>query len=747
MMHDQYGAPGNKTTVATIDTRADHGLSEDGVLGFTLQPGFDLADPNKRNVFVYYSPRPGAGDNWPAGNASPPAQVVGYNQISRFTLSADGTSAVAGSERVILRVPKVKIGGGNPSGFPGGPTDGGPGHVGGAGNLYLGVGDDVSPNAPGHGGYAPMDYRAKERWDARKTSANSADLRGKVLRIRPTLDLIAPGTQPGAGNTYSIPAGNLFPEGTPKTRPEIFAMGFRQPFTLHTDPKNPGTVGVGEYCHDTQTDRLDRSPAGTCEWNLLNKPGNHGWPFCVGDNSPANSMTRWNYAGNVTTGQKYDCSQEQVPSDIRWAPEGQTPVEPTFDGLDTLPKPEKATVWKKYVPSSGVPNPGTQSAMDFGDMSDGGMQPIAGPIYRYNANTASSGAFPAYYDGSWLINNRGTNLGGFWKEVKLRQDNNEMLRVNDWLPANFAGSAANQQNSMVIGTQFGDDGALYMTRYPVTCCRPGATSNTAVQIVKVSFESYEETTAPTPTVELDPATPGAGRTYADPVTLKFSATDAAGDGQIRAGVDYIEHRVILNGAAGDWVRTSHVGLTNLATAQAAVGGDIAAPVQGNYVIEYRSADRGGNLSDTKSVSFTIFRPVSVTQQVKATVSSALALVVNPIDLGSFVPGVTQTYTGSGTATVTSSWADARLTVHDATGVTPGRLTNGTVTLASAVQATTAAGTWANVTANPLALRTWSTPVANQNVNLPFRQSIASTEALASGGYSKALTFTLTTTTP
>ena len=61
MMHDQKGAPGNKTTVATILTRADHGNSEDGVLGFSLQPGFDLSDPNKRNVFAYYSPRPGTG--------------------------------------------------------------------------------------------------------------------------------------------------------------------------------------------------------------------------------------------------------------------------------------------------------------------------------------------------------------------------------------------------------------------------------------------------------------------------------------------------------------------------------------------------------------------------------------------------------------------------------------------------------------------------------------------------------------
>ena len=41
-----------------------------------------------------------------------------------------------------------------------------------------------------------------------------------------------------------------------------------------------------------------------------------------------------------------------------------------------------------------------------------------------------------------------------------------MLRVKDWLPYNNAGTATTQQNSLVIGTQFGDDGALYMARYP-----------------------------------------------------------------------------------------------------------------------------------------------------------------------------------------------------------------------------------------------------------------------------------------
>ncbi len=46
-------------------------------------------------------------------------------------------------------------------------------------------------------------------------SANTNDLRGKVLRIRV-----------GQRGGYSIPAGNLFPAGMAGTRPEIYAMSF-----------------------------------------------------------------------------------------------------------------------------------------------------------------------------------------------------------------------------------------------------------------------------------------------------------------------------------------------------------------------------------------------------------------------------------------------------------------------------------------------------------------------------------------
>ncbi len=584
-MYDPAKPAGNKTTVATILTRADHANSEDGVLGMSLQPGFDLNDPNKRNLFVYYSPRPGPNDNWPtSGNA----QTVGYNQISRFTLTADGTSVVPGSERVIIKVPKSKISG-NPSGFPGGPQDSGPGHVGGAGldfdsagNLYLGIGDDVSPNAPGHNGYTPLDYRSQERWDARKTAANTADLRGKIIRITPKQGDIPSGTDPGVAATYDIPAGNMFPVGTAKTRPEIYAMGFRQPFTVHTDPANPGLIGMGEYCHDNSSNGVNRSPAGTCEWNLISKPGFFGWPFCMGDDSPANTNFRWNYANQTTTGQQYDCSLTSLPSDIRYAPDGQTPVNPTFDGLDTLPGPAvPATIWKKYPGASGG-----QSTADFGDLNAGGMQPITGPIYRYDDANAGPGAFPRYYDGAWLINNRGAD-NGFWKEVQLRKDNNQVLRVNDWLPYNSGATSAAQNASLVIGSQFGPDGELYLARFSVGCCRGNTSASDQTQIVKISFNVQDEcltdTNAPSVSHEATgQAYPGQPNTFVNSASLKLTAQDSG-----CSGVKSIEYRV--NGEA-DWHAYTSAVTFNEAK---------------DYSVEYRATDRKDNVSAVKTATFKV----------------------------------------------------------------------------------------------------------------------------------------------
>ena len=72
--------------------------------------------------------------------------------------------------------------------------------------------------------------------DARRGAGNSNDLRGKILRITVKED-----------GSYTVPAGNLFPPGTAKTRPEIFVTGVRNAFRIDVDDAT-GTLSWGDYC-------------------------------------------------------------------------------------------------------------------------------------------------------------------------------------------------------------------------------------------------------------------------------------------------------------------------------------------------------------------------------------------------------------------------------------------------------------------------------------------------------------------
>ena len=90
-------------------------------------------------------------------------------------------------------------------------------HVGGQidfdsrGNLFLSTGDDTNPFQSA--GYAPLDDRETRNpaFDARRTSGNTNDLRGKLLRIRVrNEDAIADDHNPGRGRSYTIPSGNMF---------------------------------------------------------------------------------------------------------------------------------------------------------------------------------------------------------------------------------------------------------------------------------------------------------------------------------------------------------------------------------------------------------------------------------------------------------------------------------------------------------------------------------------------------------
>ena len=146
---------------------------------------------------------------------------------------------------------------------------------------------------------------------------------------------------------------------------------------------------------------------------------------------------------------------------------------------------------------------------------------------------------------------------------------------------------------------------------------------------------------------------------------------------------------------------------------------------------------------------------SVPGVITGTVPPVLALTFNgAANFGAFMPGVAADYQATIGGLVTSTAGNATLTVADPSSVATGRLVNGTVALQSALQAkaTNAAQTssaFAPVTgsANALTLLTYAAAIAGDAVTVTLKQSIAATEPLHSGGYSKTLTFTLSTTQP
>ncbi len=547
--------------VATIPTRADAlGASEDGVLGMSLDPDF----AQNRYVYVYYSPR-GDGLNWPNAGAG---MVLGHNVVSRFELNAAGTAVV--DEQEIIRVPKVKVAP-DGDGGPQGATTNWPAHTGGAGmdfdaqgNLYLGVGDDVNPYDANRN-WTPIDQRYEHRYDARNTAANTNDLRGKILRIKPRAN--ADGV-PGVGTTYDIPAGNMFPVGTEKTKPEIYAMGFRNPFTVHADPKRPGVVVVGEYGPDSGTNSATRGPAGIIEWNHITKPGFHGWPFCTGDNSQANTYFRFQYPSGPT-GERFDCSAAQIPN------------ESTFNtGLANLPGPAvPATIWHKRdgttSPRFGIPT------------ASGSQEPNSGPIYRYDPDNTSETKWPAYFDGSWLVYNRSMN---WWTEAKLKPDDT-LLGANPFIAPSTLGSGP---ASFALGTRFGPDGALYTASWPGGGRGDQAGNGLLMRIDYVGDAEDTEGPKVTATVE---GRSGPGNRYVGSATVRLSAQDVG-----VAGTSRIEHRV----DGGAWQASQNTS-----------GGDpfvVSVPLEGSgvYTVEYRATDREGNTSETGRTEVTVIPAASCT---------------------------------------------------------------------------------------------------------------------------------------
>ncbi|EPH45694.1 ThuA domain-containing protein [Streptomyces aurantiacus] len=375
------------TTAGKVDTYTG---GEDGLVGMELDPAF----AKNRWIYLYYAPASAKDD---------------VNRLSRFTVKKDNTLDLA-SEKKVLDVPAYRDRTFPEPGHTGGAVEFGPDRT-----LYLGVGDDVPPNLdPNWQGYAPLDWRpGKQMLDAARTAGNTNDLRGKILRVKPK-----------DKGGYTIPQGNLFKPGTDKTRPEIYAMGFRNPFRFTVDPKN-GNVHVSDYGPDRGAPETERGPEGLVEYNVIKKPGNFGWPFCHGNNqayAPYDPDTQ-------KAGAKFDCAKPVNPS-------------PNNTGLKDLPPLTLPEVWYGYGASK-----------EFPEMGTGGSAPMSGPVYRYDAKNPSTTKFPQYFDGA--------NFFYEWARDSVKEmrfdKSGKLLKINDFLkPVKF---------TKPMDMTFGPDGSLYVLEW------------------------------------------------------------------------------------------------------------------------------------------------------------------------------------------------------------------------------------------------------------------------------------------
>jgi len=361
--------------------------AEEGVLGLSADPNFA-----KNNfVYIFYSPID-----------------TSVNRLSRF-IYKDGKFDLS-TEKIILQFYSQR----NICCHTGGSIAFGPN-----GDLFVSAGDNSTPfDQPKSTyqlhGYAPIDQRAGfEQWDAERSAGNSADLRGKIMRIRVKDD-----------GTYTIPEGNLFPAGMPGTRPEIYVMGNRNPYRISVDRKS-GFLYWGEVGPDAANDSLTtHGPRGYDELNQARHAGYFGWPFFVGGNYAYRKV-------NYTTGQVGD------PFD---------PAKPVNDsknntGLKELPAVSPPFIWYPYAASPEFPELGT-----------GGRNAMAGPIY-YPEFYPKETRMPDYYNGKLIFYDwiRG------WVKAVTMNEKGDFEKMEPFIP--------NIKLNSPIDMEMGPDGKIYILEY------------------------------------------------------------------------------------------------------------------------------------------------------------------------------------------------------------------------------------------------------------------------------------------
>lgn len=345
---------------------------EYGLIGIALDPDF------LRNGWIYLC-------------HSPKSEEAKVLRVSRFAVR-DGTLDLT-SEKIVLSFP---IGGGHQGGALQMEADG---------TLWIGTGDNANANLTPETDERP----GRENLNALRTSANTQDLRGKILRIR---------VQPDG--TYTIPPGNLFSD--PKDgRPEIYVMGCRNPYRFFYD-KTGGTLYWGEVGSNTET-RFGTE--GYDEISRTRVPGNSGWPFVIGPNTP---YRHYDHATD-TLGDFYD-------------PKALVNTSRLNTGKRELPPAIPAFIWY-----------GSEDSKEFPELGNGGRSALAGPIYRYDAKLASDVKLPAVFDGQLFI----YEWCRTWIKTVAFAPNGDVARISP-----FLGRLSFRRP---IDLQVGPDGAVYLLEF------------------------------------------------------------------------------------------------------------------------------------------------------------------------------------------------------------------------------------------------------------------------------------------
>ncbi len=358
-----------------------HTKFEDGLLGLALDPDYD----NNHWIYLYYSP---AGDE--------PVQ-----HLSRFELN--GEDLDMDSEIVMLKVPVQR----DECCHTGGSIEFGP-----DGNLFLSTGDDTNPFKIQ--GYAPIDERRKKKpWDAQRSSGNTNDLRGKILRIHPEPD-----------GTYTIPDGNLFPKDDSLSKPEIYVMGCRNPYRISIDQKT-GYLYWGDVGPDAGEEHKKRGPRGHDEINQARAAGFFGWPYFVGNNKAYRD---------------YDFSTKK--SGDYFDPDKPINSSVNNTGRTELPPAQPAFIWYPYAESP-----------EFPIVGEGGRNAMAGPVVHRENFAGLKNKFPDYFDKKMFIYDWIRD----WILIVTMDENGDLANLDPFMP--------NTDFSNIMDFEFGPDGSLYGVEY------------------------------------------------------------------------------------------------------------------------------------------------------------------------------------------------------------------------------------------------------------------------------------------